>query len=180
MKSIRTTGAGLAIMLLAILLNSQEFIYVGAQKCKICHKSEKRGKQYILWENSRHSKSFEVLFSDSALEEAKKQKLEKPPSESPECLKCHGSLHEKAPEIMAEGVTCEICHGPGSAYKRISIMKNREQAIKNGLVIYDSVEAIKTKCQTCHQGETFDFDISWEKIKHPIKPSFQAVFFSLN
>lgn len=56
-------------------LCGKDFTYVGAQKCKICHKLEKRGKQYIVWENSRHSKSFEVLFSDSALEEAKKQKL---------------------------------------------------------------------------------------------------------
>jgi hypothetical protein len=149
-------------------LAGKEFSYIGAQKCKTCHRSEKRGKQFILWEDSRHSKSYEVLFSDSALEEAEKQKLEKHPSESPECLKCHGPLYEKAPELKAEGVSCEICHGPGSAYKKIKIMKNREEAIKNGLLAYDSVEAIKTKCQTCHTGEHFNFDSSWEKIKHPI------------
>jgi hypothetical protein len=152
----------------ALGLFGQEFVYVGAKKCKTCHRSEQRGKQYILWENSRHAKSYEVLFTDSALEEAKKQKLEKHPSESPECLKCHGPLHETAPEIKAEGVTCEVCHGPGSGYKKISIMKNRDEAIKNGLTVYNSVEAIKTKCRTCHRSETFDFDSSWEKIKHPI------------
>ena len=146
----------------------EEFSYVGAQKCKTCHRSEKRGKQYILWENSRHSKSYEVLFSDSALEEAKKQKLEKHPSESPKCLKCHAPLYEKALEFKSEGVTCEICHGPGSAYKKVKIMKNREEAEKNGLITYDSAEAIKTKCLKCHGAETFDFDASWEKIKHPI------------
>lgn len=57
------------------------------------------------------------------------------------------------------------------------IRKKREQAIKNSLIIYDSVEAIKTKCQTCHQDETFDFKSSWEKIKHAIIPSFQAFCF---
>lgn len=149
-------------------LFSAEFSYVGAQKCKICHKLEKRGKQFIVWENTRHSKSFEVLFTDSALEEAKKQKLEKHPSESPECLKCHGPLYEKAPDIKAEGVTCEVCHGPGSAFKKISIMKNKDAATKNGLTVYGFDEAIKTKCQTCHQSEIFDFESSWEKIKHPI------------
>ena len=146
----------------------QEFVYVGAQRCKTCHRSEQRGKQYILWENSRHAKSYEVLFTDSAQEQAKKQNLEKHPSESPECLKCHGPLNETAPEIKAEGVTCEVCHGPGSGYKKISIMKNKEEAIKNGLIVYESAEDIKTKCRTCHQSETFDFDSSWEKIKHPI------------
>lgn len=149
-------------------LFGEEYTYVGAQKCKTCHRSEQRGKQYILWENSRHAKAFEVLSTDSALEEAKKQKLEKHPSESPECLKCHGPLHEKAPEIMAQGVTCEVCHGPGSAYKKISIMKNKDVATKNGLTVYDTIEAIKTKCKTCHQSETYDFDSSWEKIKHSI------------
>jgi hypothetical protein len=155
-------------MLLAVPLVSQEFTYVGAQKCKICHRSEKRGKQSILWENSRHSKSYEVLFSDSALEEAKKQKLERPPSESPECLKCHAPLFEKETELKVEGVTCEICHGPGSVYKKISIMKNKDEAIKNGLTLYKSSENIKSKCTTCHQSETFDFDSYWEKIKHTI------------
>ena len=149
-------------------LFGEEFTYVGAQRCKTCHKSENRGKQHNLWENSKHAKSFEVLFTDTALEEAKKQKLGKHPSESPECLKCHGPLYERAPEIMAEGVTCEICHGPGSGYKKISIMKNKDEATKYGLAVYDSVEAVKTKCQTCHQSETYDFDSSWEKIKHPI------------
>lgn len=155
-------------MLMSIFLQPQEFAFVGAQRCKICHRSEKRGKQHILWENSRHSKSYEVLFSDSALEEAKKQKLGKPPSESSECLKCHGPLHDKKPELKVEGVTCEICHGPGSAYKKINIMKNRNEAIKNGLIVYDSEEAIKTICISCHGHETFDFAASWEKIKHPI------------
>jgi hypothetical protein len=125
------TGVGVVIFFASGLFN-QEFLYVGAQRCKTCHRSEQRGKQYILWENSRHAKSYEVLFTDSAQEEAKKQKLEKHPSDSPECLKCHGPLYETAPEIKAEGVTCEVCHGPGSGYKKISIMKKRDEAIKNG------------------------------------------------
>jgi hypothetical protein len=157
-----------AVLFFAILLPSQEFTYVGAQKCKLCHKSEQRGKQYNLWENSRHSKSYEVLFTESALEEAKKQNLEKPPSESPECLKCHGPLYDKVPELKVEGVTCEVCHGPGSAYKKLSVMKNQELAQKNGLVSYTSDDEIKAKCVFCHGGESFHFYPSWKKIKHPI------------
>ena len=156
------------ILLSTFHLFGQNFTFVGAQKCKTCHMSEKRGKQYILWENSRHSKSFEVLFTDSARQEAEKQKLKEAPSESPKCLECHSPLHEKAPGIRAEGVTCEFCHGPGSAYIKMNIMKNKPEATKNGLAVYDTLEAIKTKCKTCHQSKTFDFDSSWEKIKHPI------------
>jgi hypothetical protein len=50
-------------------------------------------------------------------------------------------------------------------------MKNREEAVKNGLVVYESPEAIKKHCLTCHEnahGQSFDFNVSWEVIKHPV------------
>lgn len=166
MKQAKALFFILSCLFMVLSLFSQEFTHVGAQKCKICHKAEKLGKQFLIWQDSKHSKAFEVLSSESALETAKERQLKKALSESPECLKCHGPLFEKASEIVAEGVTCEVCHGPGSTYKKLSIMKNRDVAAINGLTVYDSVEAIKTKCKTCHQSETYDFDSSWEKIKH--------------
>ncbi len=93
------------------------------------------------------------------------------PAESPECLKCHAPLFEKAAELKEEGVSCEVCHGPGSAYKKLSIMKNREESLKNGLIVYDSPEAIKKQCSSCHEnahGKSFDFEAKWAKIKHSI------------
>ena len=148
-----------------ISLFGQEFTYVGAAKCKICHKSEKQGKQFLIWEESKHSKSFLALAS----EEVKAEVPDAP--ENPECLKCHSPFHEKAPELKEEGITCEVCHGPGSAYKKLSIMKNREESIKNGLIIYDSAEAIKNQCLTCHEmahDKPYDFEAAWEKIKHQV------------
>jgi hypothetical protein len=93
------------------------------------------------------------------------------PTESPDCLKCHAPLFEKSPEIKEEGVTCEVCHGPGSAYKKLSVMKSREESAKNGLILYGSLDAIKKQCLTCHDmahEKPFDFEASWKKIKHPI------------
>ena len=159
------------VLIFVVVLFSQEFTYVGAGKCKICHKSEKRGKQFPLWEESKHSKSFAALTSEEALKYAQEKGLEKPPAENPKCLKCHAPLYEKAAEFKEEGVTCEVCHGPGSAYKKLSIMKSREESVKNGLIAYDSPEAIKTQCFTCHEPteeKPFDFEASWEKIKHPV------------
>ena len=158
---------GLASSILIIGLFAQDFTYVGAAKCKICHKTEKQGRQFPIWEDSRHSKAYEDLFSETALKVAKERNLDKPPSEHPDCLKCHGPLYEKAPEIKAEGVTCEVCHGPGSAYKKLSVMKSREESKNNGLIVYESTETIKAQCATCHGSEEFDFEASWEKIKHP-------------
>ena len=55
----------IGIFLISIIsLFSQEFTYVGAGKCKICHKTEKQGKQFPLWEERKHSKSFAPLTTE--------------------------------------------------------------------------------------------------------------------
>jgi len=157
-------------IILIVNLFSQELTYTGAVKCKICHKTEKQGKQYPIWQDNQHSKTFAALSSPEAAPKAQEMGVENP-CESPECLECHAPLHEKAPDFKEEGVTCEICHGPGSAYKKLKIMKSRAESVANGLKIYESSEAIKTHCLTCHEnahGTSFDFEASWEKIKHPV------------
>jgi hypothetical protein len=149
---------------------SNEFTYVGVGKCKICHKTEKQGRQFPLWEENNHSKSFAALSSPEAAPKAHEMGVGNP-SESPECLKCHAPLHEKAPEFKEEGVTCEVCHGPGSAYKKLSVMKSREKSIANGLIVKDTPEEKKEWCLTCHEnahGKSFDFEAAWEKVKHPV------------
>ncbi len=151
-------------------LLSQEFSYVGADKCKICHKTESRGKQYPIWEESKHFQSFKTLSLPEAADIAQEAGVSDP-HQSEQCLKCHAPLHEKAPEIKEEGVTCEVCHGPGSEYKKLSVMQTREEAVKMGLTAYNSPQDIKNQCLTCHQnahGLPFDFDSSWETIKHPV------------
>lgn len=170
MKKLFLTATVTIAFIFILSLFSQEFTYISAGKCKICHKSEKQGKQFLIWEGIKHSKSFAALKSEKAKEVAQEQGVENP-LESPKCLKCHGPLFEKAPELKEEGVTCEVCHGPGSAYKKLSIMKSREESVKNGLIVYDSSEAIKKQCLTCHgstEEKTFDFEASWKKIKHPV------------
>ena len=170
MKKLFLTVTVTIAFIFILSLFSQEFTYIGAGKCKICHKSEKKGKQFPIWEGSKHSKSFAALKSEKAKEVAQEQGVENP-LESPKCLKCHSPLFEKAPELKEEGVTCEVCHGPGSAYKKLSIMKSREESVKNGLIVYGSSEATKKQCLTCHESakeKTFNFEASWEKIKHPV------------
>ena len=170
MKKLFLTVTVTIAFIFILSLFSQEFTYISSGKCKICHKSEKKGKQFPIWEGSKHSKSFAALKSEKAKEMAQEQGVENP-LESPKCLKCHSPLFEKAPELKEEGVTCEVCHGPGSAYKKLSIMKSREESVKNGLIVYGSSEATKNQCLTCHEStkeKTFDFEASWEKIKHPV------------
>ena len=165
MKKSLLIFIALTAFVLIISLFGQDITYVGAGKCKICHKTEKQGKQFPLWEERKHSKSFIALTSD----EAKAQVPDAP--ENPKCLKCHAPLFEKAAEFKEEGVTCEVCHGPGSIYKKLSIMKSREESVKNGLIVYDSTDAIKKQCLICHEGpheKPFNFEAAWEKVKHPV------------
>src|SRR5512136_644312 len=130
MKKILVIAA-LAALVLAAMLFAQEFTYVGAQKCQLCHKSEAQGRQYTIWEGTKHAKSFEALTSPKAADAAKAMGVDKP-AEDPKCLKCHAPLCGKAPELKAEGVSCEACHGPGSAYRKLNIMKDRTESAKNG------------------------------------------------
>lgn len=64
---------------------------------------------------------------------------------------------------------CETCHGAGSEYKNLKIMKNKADAIANGLVMHENKEEF---CISCHNPESptfveFNLDSMWEKIKHP-------------
>jgi len=168
-KALLLILVGITIIFISSLL-SEEFTYIGAGKCKICHKSEKQGKQFPIWEESKHSQSYSALSSPEAGPKAQELGVENP-TVSPKCLKCHAPLFEKAPEFKEEGVNCEVCHGPGSAYKKLSIMKSREESVANGLKVYQSPEEIKSHCLSCHENahnKSFDFDSSWKKIKHPV------------
>ena len=141
---------------------SQDFTYSGAAKCKMCHKSEKSGQQHPLWEQRKHSKSSAALSSDKA----KELSPDTPAIDNPDCLKCHAPVEG----FKDEGVTCEACHGPGSAYKKMSVMKDHAEAVKNGMTDYGSEDAIKKQCMACHENAhetSFDFATAWEKVKHP-------------
>ncbi len=178
----------LSIFTLAILflipftsiMAQNEHTYVGAETCGMCHKSEKQGSQFSIWQNSAHSKAFETLKTDKANQIAKEKGFTTPAAETPECLKCHTTGYNLDASMLGkkfkveDGVQCETCHGPGSDYKSIKVMKDKELAIKNGLILHDKLENF---CITCHNAESPTFvdmniEEAWQKIKHT-KPSAQ-------
>src|SRR5512137_1080020 len=101
-KALALTGS--LALLLVLALAGQQFTYVGAQKCAMCHKSEAQGRQFVIWEGTKHAKSLEALTSPKAADAAKSMGVDKP-AEDARCLKCHAPLAEKAPELKAEGVS---------------------------------------------------------------------------
>lgn len=150
-----------------------EHEFVGSNKCAICHKKPEQGEQMRIWKESAHAKAIETLSTPAAKEAAAKLGISDPAT-SGKCLKCHstayyfteGQVSSVIP--VAEGVSCESCHGPGKDYMKKSIMESREESVKNGLVVPDE----KT-CTQCHNSESptfkgFNYAEMWEKIKHPV------------
>ena len=159
-----------ALIVAAGAAATQSSTYVGSKKCSRCHKNKKLGGQYGIWESIKHSKSLASLGSPAAAEPAKAMSVASP-TEDPKCLFCHGPLFDKDPEFMTEGVNCEVCHGPGSGYAKLSIMKDKEEAVKRGLILYGPPDKIKAHCLACHDnphGKPFDFAAAWETMKHPL------------
>jgi|SRR3989304_3515072 len=153
--------------------------YVGVKTCSMCHKSEKQGKQFDIWKNSEHSKAFQTLTTQKADEIAKAKGLKKPAAESPECLECHVigfGVDEKLLDKnfnYKDGVQCETCHGAGSEYKIISIMKDKKKSVSAGLREFKDTAAIEEFCKTCHNEKSpvykeFKFKEGWDKIKHSV------------
>ena len=124
MKPMRWVLLGL-IVLVAFGMSMADNTYIGAAKCKMCHKV-----QFTSWEASGHAKGFDRLTGDE--------------TSNPDCLKCHAT---NASEEMA-GVQCEACHGAGNDFKKMSIMKDLDAAIANGLVI-----PTQATCDGCHTGD---------------------------
>ena len=150
--------------------------YVGVKTCAMCHKSAKQGDQFGIWQKSMHSKAYETLKTEKADKIAKEKGFSTPAVETPECLKCHTSGSNVPAEFkeakfsIEDGVQCETCHGPGSDYKSLKVMKDKELAIKNGLEMHDNIEEF---CKSCHNPGSptfteFNFKDMWAKIKHPI------------
>jgi|WetSurMetagenome_2_1015567.scaffolds.fasta_scaffold120251_2 hypothetical protein len=154
--------------------------YIGVKTCSMCHKSDAKGNQFKVWSESKHAKAFATLASDAAAKIAKEKGLKKPASESSECLGCHvvtadAKMLDKTFDVK-EGVQCEICHGAGSNYKAMGVMKEKAKAIAAGMTEYKDEAAIEKQCKTCHNDKSptfkeFKFKAMWDKVKHPTKKS---------
>ena len=83
------------------------------------------------------------------------------------CKMCHKIQHaswaESSHAALDPVLDCESCHGPGSEYKKMSIMKDREQALAAGMVMPEAAF-----CKNCH---TDDWDDDLLAASHEHKPA---------
>ena len=132
--------------------------YVGAKKCKTCHKA-----QFKSWGETAHAKAYDLLSDE---EKAK-----------PECTKCHVT-GTTAKEVLLEGVQCEACHGAGKDYKSPKIMSkkkwkadpeaHKKMALDAGLII-----PTEATCVTCHtkEGNANFKEFKFEESKGKVHPA---------
>lgn len=142
-------------------LNAQDFKYVGAKKCKMCHAKKGKAEEYTIWESKKHSKAYVTLGTDEAKAIAEANGIEDAQKEK-SCLACHATANTKFKRGVTyeEGVSCESCHGPAEKY----VMKHKMLAKKGdfdalrelGFLKFtgeDKAEKTKELCMTCHSQE---------------------------
>jgi len=127
------------VILFSTAASAQDFKYIGATKCKMCHNKPDKGEQYNKWQAGPHAKAMDALKGDEKNDAT--------------CLKCHSTSGSVDNGLLAglkvdDAVSCESCHGPGSHYKSAAVMKNKKLALSKGMT-----EPTEETCKACHLGE---------------------------
>ena len=171
-------SCSLILAAITTVISADPAQYIGSSKCKMCHMSAKRGDQFGKWSNGPHAKAFEVLATEEAKAVAQKAGVQTDPQKAPECLKCHVTAYDapasaKADSYaMEEGVGCESCHGPGSLYKTMKIMKDLAAGTQDPEAVSFKAGDEAT-CLTCHNEASptykpFNYAEAWKQIEHPV------------
>jgi hypothetical protein len=127
---------------------------VGSEKCRMCHMDI-----YKSWQSTAHSRATSVLTAQQKTDD--------------NCMACHSTGHDKKGKLV-ENVGCESCHGPGSQYRKMRIMKDRVAAMKSGLVLPGESDCVECHNSSCPEFELFDFETFFENGTH-LMPNRQAV-----
>jgi hypothetical protein len=166
----------LTVFTVGTIAQDKDFKYVGVKNCKMCHSSKKSGEAYKIWEASAHAKAYLTLASEESKAIAKKMSIDDP-QKSDQCLSCHTTGHGQAASkfektyTQEEGVSCEACHGAGSAYNTMKIMKQITAGDVKG-ADYGLLQPNEANCKTCHNEKSptfkgFDFNEYVAMIAHP-------------
>jgi hypothetical protein len=153
--------------------------YVGAEACGKCHKSEAKGNQLSDWKASKHAGAYAVLATPEAKKVAQAKGVADPQKDA-KCLRCHVTAHGVDAALIVkttasgeagfkteDGVQCESCHGPGSLYKSLKVMKDMKAAMAAGMTMPD-----EKVCKQCHNADSpnykpFNYQEMLKKVAHP-------------
>lgn len=176
-KKVRLLPSLACLFLLApALLRGQEkepVKYIGPGSCAAtsCHGSVKPivgsrilQNEYSTWIlQDKHSRAYQALTSEVGERMARILKLGAKAEEAPKCLVCHAlyttpEQRGRAFEI-SEGVSCENCHGPASAWLGPHTTRSwqHEKSVALGMTDTRNVIHRTEKCLECHLGTKSKF-----------------------
>src|ERR1700756_2111224 len=144
----------------------QKYIGPGSCAATSCHGSVKpvAGSRILQTEYStwilkdKHSRAYQALTGDVGERMARILKLGAKAEESPKCLVCH-ALYTRPEQRgrqfeIAEGVSCENCHGPASGWlgPHTTTGWAHEKSVQLGMAETRNVIHRTEKCLECHLG----------------------------
>lgn len=141
--------------------------YVGAGGCSApaCHGSVRPMTQTRIWQNEystwvtqdKHSRAYAMLSGPVATRMAKILGLPSA-NTAPKCLACHAidaAVSQRARTFdISDGVSCESCHGPASAWlgPHTTVGWTHEQSVKLGMYNTRDIVQRTERCLECHLG----------------------------
>jgi len=159
------------LLAISLSLNSAEnepAKYIGPGSCAAtsCHGSVKLvagsrilQNEYSTWIiKDKHGRAYQALTGDVGERMARILQIGAKAEESPKCLACH-ALNAKPEQKgrafeISEGVSCENCHGPASAWLGPHTTRSWPHEKSIALGMYDTRDVIHRteKCMECHLG----------------------------
>lgn len=135
------------------MAETSKITYIPGKKCTICH-----AKMFRAYSKTVHAKSFENLADAGE-------------ATNPECLPCHttgygkpgGFKNAKSTSGLA-GITCQSCHGPGSAHVEKGLTNEQRQ-----MTIQRTPENVCIKCHTPHKAHPDIGDKSLPGLKRKLE-----------
>src|SRR6266853_2089776 len=158
----------LTIPTFLVAADNEPVKYIGPGSCAAtsCHGSVKPidgsrilQNEYSTWIiKDKHGRAYQALTGDVGERMARILQVGTQAEEAPKCLACH-ALYSKA-ELrgrefeISEGVSCENCHGPASAWLGPHTTRSWPHGKSIALGMYDTRDVIHRteRCMECHLG----------------------------
>ena len=158
----------LTIPTFLVAADNEPVKYIGPGSCAAtsCHGSVKPidgsrilQNEYSTWIiKDKHGRAYQALTGDVGERMARILQVGTQAEEAPKCLACH-ALYSKA-ELrgrefeISEGVSCENCHGPASAWLGPHTTRSWPHEKSIALGMYDTRDVIHRteRCMECHLG----------------------------
>jgi hypothetical protein len=166
--------AGMTLAMAQPLPYESKAVSVGVVNCanSLCHGSASSWKdanilqnEYITWSRvDKHAtRAYAVLLDERSKRIARNLGLKEPAHQAKLCLDCHA--HHPPPAQrgerfkVADGVSCEACHGPAQNWIQVHVQPNATHAdnVAHGLYPASEPVAQAKLCLSCHFGNKDKF-----------------------